>query len=316
MSIHRKLFLVLGLGTLLVITLFLAYDLGRGWEYALELRTYKVGAMLIVACCIAYSSVSFQTLTNNRILTPSIMGFESVYMLFQTLIVYFYGSQSFQTLNSFQNFVFSILLMIGFAFGLYFLIYKKGKNNIYLLVLIGLVLGLLFHSLSSFMQLLIDPNDFFILQGKMFASFANINQDLLGYSTVILLITLGIGFWLTKYLDVLALGRDQAINLGINYNRMVQIFLVIIAILVAVSTALIGPITFLGIMVANLTYELVKTYKHHIIISACCLVTSIMIIGGQALTEHLFHLSTPITTIINFIGGLYFLYLLFNLKKI
>lgn len=316
MSKQQKTLLVLSLGVLLAVAVFLCYDLGRGWQYALELRAYKVVAMLIVACCIGYSSVSFQTLTNNRILTPSIMGFESVYLLFQTVLVFLYGSDSFTVLNSWQNFTLSIVLMIGFAFILYFLIYKKGKNNIYLLVLIGLVLGLLFQSASSFMQLLIDPNDFFIIQGKMFASFANINQDLLGYSVVILSLTLVVGFRMCKSLDVLALGRDQAISLGLNYKRKVQVFLVIIAILVSISTALIGPITFLGIMVANLAYELVRTYKHSVIITVCSLVTAILIIGGQALTEHLFELSTPITTIINFIGGIYFLLLLFKLKKI
>jgi iron complex transport system permease protein len=313
---HRNTFILLGIGLLAAITLFLSYDLGRGWEYALNLRFIKVSAMGVVSCCIAYSSVTFQTLTNNRILTPSIMGFESVYMLLQTVIVYIYGSESFKVLNSFDNFLLSVVCMIGFAFLLYILIYKKGKDNIFLLVLIGLILGILFHSLSSFMQLIIDPNDFFIIQGKMFASFSNINENLLGYSTVILLITLTIGFWLTKYLDVISLGRDQAKSLGLNYQRMVQIFMMIIAILVSISTALIGPITFLGILVTNLTYELMKTYRHSIIIAACCLVTAILIIGGQFLTEHLFNLSTPIATIINFVGGVYFLYLLLGLKKI
>src|SRR5699024_6652774 len=128
-------------------------------------------------------------------------------------------------------------------------------------------------------QLIIDPNDFFIIQGKMFASFSNINQDLLGYSAIIMLITLIVGLRLTKYLDVISLGREQAMSLGLNYQRMVQIFLVIIAILVSISTALIGPITFLGILVTNLTYELLKTYRHSLIIAACCLVTAILIIG-------------------------------------
>lgn len=316
MTQHQKTFILLGVSFLIAIALFLSYDLGRGWEYALRLRSVKVSAMVIVSCCIAYSSVAFQTLTNNRILTPSIMGFESVYLLLQTVIVYIYGDETFKVLNSFDNFLLSILCMIGFAFLLYILIYKKGKDNIYLLVLIGLILGILFHSLSSFMQLIIDPNDFFIIQGKMFASFSNINQELLGYSALILVITLVVGFWLTKYLDVISLGRDQAISLGMNYQRMVQIFLVIIAILVSISTALIGPITFLGILVTNLTYELLKTYRHSLIIAACCLVTAILVIGGQFLTEHLFNLSTPIVTIINFVGGVYFLYLLLGLKKI
>ena len=128
-------------------------------------------------------------------------------------------------------------------------------------MLVGIILGTLFSSLSSFMQLLIDPNDFFIVQGKMFATFNKINSKLLWPSLVGMTITLIIGFRMSKYLDLVALGRDQAINLGVNYNRVVKIFLVKIAVLVSVSTALVGPITFLGLLVTNLSYELFKTYN-------------------------------------------------------
>ncbi len=296
--------------------LFLFYKMGSNWEFALRLRGVKVAAILVVSCCVAYSSVAFQTLTNNRILTPSIMGFESVYLLLQTVIVFIYGDQTFKVLNSLDNFLLSVVCMIGFAFLLYILIYKKGKDNLYLLLLVGIILGTLFNSLSSFMQLLIDPNDYFIVQGKMFATFNKINRDLLWPSALLMAALLVFGFRLTKYLDVLALGRDQAINLGVNYNRVVKIFLVIIAVLVSVSTALVGPITFLGLLVTNLTYELFKTHKHKVIIAACCLVTAITLLSGQFVMERVLSLSIPVSAIINLIGGLYFMYLLLRVRKL
>ena len=296
--------------------LFLFYKMGSNWEFALRLRGVKVAAILVVSCCVAYSSVAFQTLTNNRILTPSIMGFESVYLLLQTVIVFIYGDQTFKVLNSLDNFLLSVVCMIGFAFLLYILIYKKGKDNLYLLLLVGIILGTLFNSLSSFMQLLIDPNDYFIVQGKMFATFNKINRDLLWPSALLMAALLVFGVRLTKYLDVLALGRDQAINLGVNYNRVVKIFLVIIAVLVSVSTALVGPITFLGLLVTNLTYELFKTHKHKVIIAACCLVTAITLLSGQFVMERVLSLSIPVSAIINLIGGLYFMYLLLRVRKL
>jgi len=301
---------------LATVLLYVSYRLGGSWEFALKLRLTKVMAMLVVACCVAFSSIAFQTITGNRILTPSIMGFESVYLLLQTLLVFVYGDRTFHVLSSLDNYLLSIGCMILFAFLLYLLIYKKGRDNMYLLLLIGLVLGILFNTLSSFMQLLIDPNDFFIVQGKMFASFNKINEGLLWYSAGILAVVLAVGMALTRYLDVIALGRDQAISLGLNYNRMIRVFLVLIAIMVSVSTALAGPVTFLGLLVSNLTYELVRTYRHRMIITACCLVSVITIVGGQLLMEQVFNLSTPISTIINFIGGLYFLYLMLRIKKL
>ena len=312
----KKNFLITVLLLLAAVTLYLFYNMGSNWEFALRLRGVKVAAIIVVSCCVAYSSVAFQTLTNNRILTPSIMGFESVYLLIQTLIVFMYGDLTFQVLSGWGNFLLSVLGMIGFAFLLYILIYKKGKDNLYLLLLVGIILGTLFNSLSSFMQLLIDPSDYFIVQGKMFATFNKINRDLLWPSAGVLVILLVVGFRTTKYLDVLAWGRDQAINLGLNYNRAVQLFLVIIAILVSVSTALVGPITFLGLLVTNLTYELFKTHRHDVIIAACCLVTAVTLLSGQFVMERLFHLSIPVSAIINLVGGLYFMFLLLRVRKL
>ena len=314
-SIRRNL-LISVLLLLSMAAIFLFYRLGNNWEFALKLRSVKVIAILIVAASVAYSSVAFQTLTNNRILTPSIMGFESLYLLIQTLIVYMYGDETYKVLSSIDNFIVSVIGMIGFGLLLYFMIYKKGKDNIYLLLLVGIILGTLFSSLSSFMQLLIDPNDFFIVQGKMFATFNKINTDLLWPSSIILIVILFFGFRMTKYLDVMALGREQAINLGLNYNGLVKLFLVIIAILVSISTALVGPITFLGLLVTNLTYELFKTHKHSIIIAACCIVSAIALLAGQFIMERVLNLSTPLSAIINMVGGLYFIYLLLKVKKL
>ena len=314
-SIRRNI-LISVLLLLSMAAIFLFYRLGNNWEFALKLRSVKVIAILIVAASVAYSSVAFQTLTNNRILTPSIMGFESLYLLIQTIIVYMYGDETYKVLSSIDNFLVSVIGMIGFGLLLYFMIYKKGKDNIYLLLLVGIILGTLFSSLSSFMQLLIDPNDFFIVQGKMFATFNKINTDLLWPSSIILVVILFFGFRMTKYLDIMALGREQAINLGLNYNGLVKMFLVMIAILVSISTALVGPITFLGLLVTNLTYELFKTHKHSIIIAACCIVSGVALLAGQFIMERILNLSTPLSAIINMVGGLYFIYLLLKVKKL
>ncbi len=316
MKTIKRNYIVVSALLLLSIALFLFYKIGGNWEFALKLRSLKLAAILIVSGGVAYSTVAFQTITNNRILTPSIMGFESVYLLLQTIIVYIYGDSTYKVLGSIGNFMFSVVTMIGFAFLLYLLIYKRGKDNLYLLLLVGIIAGTLFNSLSSFMQLLIDPNDYFIVQGKMFATFNKVNTSLLWPTGIVTVVLLVFGFRLTKYLDILSLGRDQCINLGVNYNTMVKLFLVIIAILVSISTALVGPITFLGLLVSNLTYELFKTYKHSIVISAAILVTAVTLISGQFLMERFFNLSIPVSTIINMVGGVYFMYLLLRVKKI
>lgn len=300
----------------LLIVIFMFYNVSGNFEYLLERRVFKVATILIVSFCVAYSSVIFQTLTANKILTPSIMGFEAVYLLFQTVIVFMYGDKTFKVLSNSENFFISIGFMMLFAVLMYALIFRKGNQNMFFLLLIGLVLGTLFSTLSSFMQLVIDPNEFAIIEGMMFATFNKINLDLFWFAIAAIVITFLIGYRFIKYLDVIALGKNNAVSLGVNYDRVVQVFLLLISILVAVSTALVGPITFLGILVTNLTYELFKTHKHTILIGACFLVSCVFLIGGQFLVEHLFNFSTTISIIINFIGGVYFLFLLMRTQKI
>lgn len=186
----------------------------------------------------------------------------------------------------------------------------------YFLLLIGLVLGTLFGTVSSFLQLVIDPNEFLIIEGQMFASFNKINTDLFWYALAFMILSFIIGFRQIKNLDVIALGKEAAVNLGLDYDKTVKLYLFIIAVLVAVSTALVGPMTFLGILVTNLTYELFKTYKHSILIPACCLVSCIAVLGGQFIVEQVFNFNTTISIIINFVGGIYFMFLLLKAKKI
>ena len=302
--------------TLALVAGFLFLDLPSSWEYALERRSIKIAAIVLVSCAVAASSVSFQTLTDNRILTPSIMGFEAVYFLFQTLIVFLYGDKTFSVIDQRGNFFLSILFMMGFALVLFRFLFKKGGNNMYLLLLIGLVLGTLFHTISSFLQMVIDPNEFLTLQGRMYATFNNVNYELLWYALGAVLVCFVIGGRNLKVLDVLMLGRDNAINLGVDYFKKVRLFLFLIAVLVAVSTALVGPITFLGILVTNLTYELMKTYRHSILIPACCLVCIIAILTAQFVVEKVFNFNSTVSIIINFVGGLYFMYLLFKVKRV
>src|SRR5699024_1231445 len=105
------------------------------------------------------------------------------------------------------------------------------KNNIYFLLLIGMILGTFFSSFTSFMQVLIDPNEFSVAQDRMFASVNNVNTNLVYLSIVLIIIVTIYFIRFYKYLDVLSLGKDDAINLGVPYDYVVKRLLIIVAIL-------------------------------------------------------------------------------------
>ncbi|MGG3885672.1 iron chelate uptake ABC transporter family permease subunit [Brevibacillus panacihumi] len=306
---------VLALVAIVLIAIFMLIDAGGNWDYVLPRRFKKILAIILTGSVIAISTVIFQTITNNRILTPSIIGLDSLYMFIQTFVIFFLGSASKTAMDKNLNFVLSVGLMILFAALLYKVLFKREGRNIYFLLLIGLIFGTLFNSLASFLQVLIDPNEFMILQDRMFASFNNVNTDLLVISCVLVL---GIILYLRpflKYLDVLSLGRDDAINLGVDYDYVVKRLLIVIAILVSIATALVGPITFLGLLVANVAYQFMKTYKHSYLLFGASLISIIALVGGLLIVERVFTFSTTISVIVNFIGGVYFIYLLLKENK-
>ncbi|ELC8441489.1 iron chelate uptake ABC transporter family permease subunit [Clostridium perfringens] len=311
----RKKLILLGVIALAVVLLFLFQGLNKNnWDYNISKRVPKVIAIIITGGAIAYSSMIFQTVTNNRILTPSVLGLDSLYGFVQTLSVFIFGTSSIVMLNHKVNFGVSVLCMIFASLILYKFMFKK-SNNIYFLLLVGTVLGTLFKTLSTFMQVLIDPNEFEALQTSLYASFNNVNTDILFITIVIVLLIFAFMYDDIKKLDVLLLGRENAINLGINYDKLSKKILVVVAILVSVSTALVGPITFLGILIVNLSYEFFSTYKHSVLIAGASLMGIIALVGGQFIVERILNYTSTVSIIINFIGGAYFLYLLLKESK-
>lgn len=314
---RHKVLYILFLLVVVCSVLFLVYGLNpNSYQYALSRRIPKLIAIVMTGSGVAVSSVIFQTVTNNRILTPSVLGLDSLYNLFQTLIVFSLGSLNVALMGSNLNFLIAGGLMIVFSLFLFKMMFRRENTNLFFLLMIGMIFGTLFSSLSSFMQMVMDPNEFLIVQNKMFASFNNVKSSLLGISTITMGLTL---FWVlkdAKKLDVIALGKEQAINLGIDYDRMVRKMLVAVAILVSVSTALVGPITFLGILVTNLAYQMIKDYRHSIVIPTSILLSLLALIGGQFLVERVFQFNTTIGVIINFVGGLYFIYILLKEERL
>lgn len=306
---------VLAVLALTLIGLFLFFKLGDNWDYVLPKRTIKVLAIVLTGASIAFATTVFQTITNNRILTPSILGLDSLYMLIQTIVIFVFGSKTLMMMNSNIDFLVSVGLMVVFSGLLFKLIFKGENQNIYFLLLIGIIFGTFFGSMSTFMQVLIDPAEFMIVQDKMFASFNHVNTKLLLMGGVLLLLVTLYFLRFVKYLDVLALGREQAINLGVNYDYVVKRLLFIVAVLISISTALVGPITFLGLLVVNVTYQFLKTYRHSYLIAGSVLISIIALVGGQLIVERIFTFSTTLSVIINFVGGVYFIYLLLKENK-
>ena len=280
------------------------------FRYVLSLRIPTLVVMLIAAFAIGSASIIFQSIINNRIVTPCLLGMNSMYTLVHTVVVFVVGSGSVLATNSNISFAVDLVVMAIVATFVYSYMFKKTKNNVLYVLLIGTVLSSFFGSIQSTMIRVMDPNEYDTLLATLVADFNNVNAKVIAFSLV-LLVVLAVFLWRDlKLLDVITLGKNQAINLGIDYDHTIRRLLLGIVLCIAVATAMVGPISFLGLIIANLARQLLKTHKHSHLIIGSALMGMFAIIAGQMISQHIFSYVVPISTFITIGGGIYFLYLL------
>ncbi|MDE7156889.1 MAG: iron chelate uptake ABC transporter family permease subunit [Lachnospiraceae bacterium] len=285
------------------------------FRYAMEIRTPKLIVMLITAFAIGGASIIFQSIINNTIVTPCLLGMNALYTLIHTVVFFFAGAASIFAANANASYIMDLVLMGIIATFIYSYMFKKTNHNVLYVLLIGTVLTSFFSSIQTTLTRIMDPNEYDILLSTLVASFSNINTEVIILSVAVLAILI---FVLRKdlaILDVLTLGKDQATNLGVDYDRSVRRLLLGVTICIAVATAMVGPISFLGLIIANLSRQLLKTYKHTQLVLGATLFGMIVLIGGQCIVERIFVYSVPISVFISVGGGIYFLYLLLRNKR-
>ena len=285
------------------------------FRYAMRLRTPKLIVMLITAFAIGGASIVFQSIINNTIVTPCLLGMNSLYTLIHTAVVFFAGTGSFLALNANASFAVDVVLMGLVATVIYGWLFQKTRHNVLYVLLIGTVLSSFFSSIQTTLTRIMDPNEYDTLLTTLVASFSNVNSEIILLSILLLSAVI---FVLRKdlmLLDVLTLGKEQAINLGVDYDRSIRRLLLGVTLCIAVATAMVGPISFLGLIIANLACQFLKTYRHTRLILGSALFGMIVLVGGQLLVEHVFTYSIPVSVFITVGGGIYFLYLLLTAKK-
>lgn len=303
--------LLMLLAALAAAALFMTAGSTGDWSFLLMFRGTKLAVMVLVACAIAVSTVLFQTITHNRILTPALIGFDALYALIQAAAAYGLGSELAQLGEaSVGQFLVQVVVMAGLACALFFWLFTDSTQSLHRMILVGIIFGLLFRSLTNLIMRMIDPNEFLVLQDRLFASFNYAEGSLLIVAAVLLGACALVTWRLLPRYDVIALGRPMAVGLGVQYHRTVLLTLVLIAVMVSVSTALVGPITFLGLLVSNLAYFLLGTDRHRYTLPAAILIAITLLVGGQAVLEHVLKLGTSVSVVIEFVGGLLFLVLI------
>lgn len=312
--------IILSALVLLCAVLYMLVEVNFGnsklFAYSMRIRVPKLIVMLITAFAIGGSSIVFQSIINNTIVTPCLLGMNSLYTLIHTAVVFVAGSASIVASNANLAFAVDVMIMGAAATVIYSWLFKKTKHNVLYVLLVGTVLTSFFSSIQSTLTRVMDPNEYDTLLNNLVASFSNVNSEIIVFCLALLALII---FALRKelaLLDVLTLGRDQATNLGVDYDKCIRRLLLGVTLCIAVATAMVGPISFLGLIIANLSRQLLRTYRHWQLVLGSAFFGMIVLVFGQLLVEHAFSYAIPVSVFITVGGGIYFLYLLLARKKV
>ena len=270
-------------------------------------RMVALVAMIISAICQSLATVAFQSSTNNRIITPSLLGFEALYSAIHTSIMFFFGTTAFIQFAGVNAFLMQVIIMVLMCLILYGWLLSGKYGNLQLMLLIGVIIGTGLRSVSSFMRKLLAPSEFDVLQARLFGSVSNANADYFPIALPIVIIAAFLILAYSKKLNILALGKNPSIALGVN-NQFGTIYtLVLVAVLMSISTALVGPLTFYGFLVATMTYLAAPTYDHKYIFPMALAIGFLVITGSYFFMYHVFRAQGVVSIIIEMFGGITFL---------
>lgn len=279
------------------------------WRIA-NMRSENLAVLAVVAVCQAVATVTFQTVTNNRIITPSIMGFESLYVALQTSSVYFLGAAGVMALQGVPQFFLQVTLMVGFSLLLYGWLLSGKYANLQVMLLIGIIIGGGLGSISTFMQRLLSPSEFDVLAARLFGNVSNADADYLPVSVPLVAVVVALIWCNGRRLNLIALGRDTSTNLGLNHRAEIMRMLFLVSILMAVSTSLVGPMTFFGFLVATLAYQFAVTYDHRHIFPIAFLTGFSVLAGSYFIMKNFFYAEGVVSIIIELVGGSVFLFVI------
>lgn len=308
---RNKMLLLVGI-SLTAVLLYIFWGFPSWGGYIMKLRFRQIMTIAITGCAISFATMIFQAIVNNRIITPGIMGLDSLFVLMQTIVIFSVGSRTFNETSPIVHFLGSLAIMLLFSVGLFWVMFRKHNRNVFYILLLGIVFGTLFGSLTGFLQNLLSPGEFLFVADQSYASFSKLNTQVLWIAIGIFVLLCLWTIPLIKFLDVLALGQDHAVNLGINYHAKVKQLLIIVVAGVSLATATVGPMTFLGLIVMNVTIVLMKTTRYVILLPAASAIGVLTLVVAQTVVVRILESQTTVSIIINFFGGLYFLWLVFR----
>lgn len=285
--------------------LFLEYN--ENVSTIFDLRFPRVFIAMLGGAATAVSGVLLQAVMKNPLADPGIIGISSGASLMAVLITAFFPALYFFTpLFAFLGGMIAFLLVYSLSW--------KGGLSPLRIILVGVAVNAMFTGLMSAFNSGTGSN----YSGVASIVNANITMKTWGdFQTLLLYVIIGLiaSFFITGQCNLLVLEDKTARSLGVNVTRSRIIISIIAVLLASISTAVIGPISFLGLIVPHIARLLVGS-NHKVLIPYSIVLGAFTLLLADTLGRTIaapYEISASI--IMSVVGGPFFILLLRRSKQ-
>lgn len=278
-----------------------------------DLRLPRAVTAVLVGSALSVSGCILQSVTKNELAEPGIIGINAGAALAVVLFISV-KSTSYYTALGTGTVLFMPAAAAAGAFLSFLCIYilarEKGRIRPVKMILAGIGVNTGINALITLYQLNMSKGDYNQALSWIGGSLWGSSWVYVAVTAPIILVLTGIVFYKNRTLDVMDLGDELAIGLGVRAERERKMFFVLAVCLAACATSVAGNIAFAGLIGPHLAKRLVGPVNRRKIPAAACL-SSILVLGADTLARNFFSpLEIPAGIMISLIGVPYFIYLL------
>ena len=270
-------------------------------------RIPRTLAAVLAGCALSVSGAILQSVLNNSLASPNIIGVNSGAGLFTVLIAAFFPlNLQLTTIASFLGAILAVFLV-------YFIAKKTGASRM-TIVLSGVAVSSFIGAITDTI-LTLKPDTLIARSAFLMGGFSVITMEKISFASLFIVLALFTALIISYDMNILALGDESAKSLGLNIVRIRFICLILAALLAGSAVSFAGQIGFVGLIVPHVSRFLVG-YDNRILLPVTALLGSIFTLICDLLARVLFTpYEIPVGIIMSFLGGPFFIYLLIKGKK-
>ena len=288
-------------------TIFYREETGIASQIINYVRIPRTISAILAGCGLAISGLILQSVLNNALASPTIIGVNSGAGLFTALATVFFPAYiNLMPIAAFSGAFLATLIV-------YFVARKTGASRI-AIVLAGTAISSLLGALTDTV-LIIFPDTIIDRTSFIIGGLSGITLDRLKIPGVIIAISLIVALIFSYDLNILSLGDQTGKSLGLNVDMCRFLFIILSSLLSGSVISFAGLLGFIGLIVPHIC-RIIVGYDNRILIPTCALSGSSFALFCDILARTLFApYEVPVGIIMSLLGSPFFLYLLLNQRR-